>query len=147
MSIPENILRVKEDMAAAALAAHRPCSEIQLLAVSKNQPEDAIIAAYRAGLTHFAENYLQEAQTKIQALANLPLTWHFIGPIQSNKTKLIARHFAWVHSICRANIAQGLNDARLPNQPKLNVCIQVNLENESGKAGVKKEDVLIWPCS
>lgn len=109
---------------------------VNLLAVSKAQPALAIREAYAAGQTMFGENYLQEALEKQTQLADLAIAWHFIGPIQSNKTQLIAQHFAWVHSIDRLKIAQRLNDARPADMPPLQVCIQVNVSGEASKSGV-----------
>ncbi|PKO53679.1 MAG: YggS family pyridoxal phosphate-dependent enzyme [Betaproteobacteria bacterium HGW-Betaproteobacteria-20] len=109
---------------------------VSLLAVSKAQPAAAIREAYAAGQAMFGENYLQEALDKQTQLTDLNIEWHFIGPIQSNKTQLIAQHFAWVHSIDRLKIAQRLNDARPANLPALQVCIQVNVSHEASKSGV-----------
>lgn len=109
---------------------------VTLLAVSKTQPASVMRAAFTAGQTQFGENYLQEALQKQNQLADLPIEWHFIGPIQSNKTPLIAQHFAWVHSVDRLKIAQRLNDARPAHLPPLQVCIQTNISNETTKSGV-----------
>ena len=109
---------------------------VQLLAVSKTQPLARVQEAIAAGQRHFAENYLQEALDKIQALEGQNLTWHFIGPIQSNKTRQIASHFAWVHTVDRLKIAQRLNDQRPGHLPCLNILLQVNLSNEASKAGL-----------
>jgi pyridoxal phosphate enzyme (YggS family) len=103
--------------------------------VSKNQSTEAIQAAFDAGIRDFGESYWQEAKSKQLLLKHLPVTWHFIGPIQSNKAKYIAKHFTWVHSVCRAGIAELLNKHRCPSQPKLNLCIQVNLDAEASKSG------------
>jgi pyridoxal phosphate enzyme (YggS family) len=121
----------------AARACGRAASDITLLAVSKTFPASCIEEAHRAGQTAFGENYAQEAVTKITALAQLGLEWHFIGPIQSNKTRLIAEHFHWVHSIDREKVAARLSAARPPNLPPLNVCIQVNVSGEATKGGVE----------
>lgn len=113
-----------------------------LVAVSKTQSAETIRAAYRAGQTVFGENYLQEALDKQEELKDLPLEWHFIGPIQSNKTRPIAQHFSWVHGVDREKIARRLSDARLElGLPPLNICIQVNLGDESTKSGVAPEEV------
>jgi pyridoxal phosphate enzyme (YggS family) len=109
---------------------------VQLLAVSKAQTSQAIREAYLAGQAVFGENYLQEALDKQIQLNDLAIEWHFIGPIQSNKTQLIAKNFAWVHSVDRLKIAQRLNDARPANLAPLQVCIQVNTSNELSKSGV-----------
>ena len=115
--------------------------EVNLLAVSKAQPALAILDAYNAGQTMFGENYLQEALDKQSQLTDLPIEWHFIGPIQSNKTQLIAQNFSWVHSIERLKIAQRLNDARPEHLAQLQVCIQVNISNETSKSGVTPQDL------
>jgi hypothetical protein len=109
---------------------------VKLIAVSKAQPAVAIRDAYAAGQTIFGENYLQEALDKQAELTDLAIEWHFIGPIQSNKTQPISQNFAWVHSVDRLKIAQRLNDARPPQLPPLQVCIQVNVSNEDSKSGV-----------
>ena len=106
------------------------------MAVSKTRPASAIRQAHAAGVQHIGENYLQEALSKIAELQDLPLTWHFIGPIRSNKTRAIAEHFDWVHSIDRLKIAQRLSAQRPAHLPPLNVCLQVNISDEDSKAGV-----------
>ncbi len=120
---------------ASKTASNSP-QEVSLLAVSKAQPARIIREAYAAGQHRFAENYLQEALEKQMELADLDIEWHFIGPIQSNKTQLISQHFTWVHSIDRLKIAQRLSDARPAGLPPLQVCIQVNISNEESKGGV-----------
>lgn len=112
-----------------------------LLAVSKTQPAEAIREAFDAGLRDFGENYLQEALEKQADLADLPLRWHFIGPIQSNKTKAIAEHFDWVHSVDRLKIAQRLSEQRPDALGPLNICIQVNVSGEASKSGCSPEAV------
>jgi len=112
-----------------------------VLAVSKTRPEADIRAAFGAGLTHFGENYLQEALPKMEALADLPLQWHFIGPIQSNKTRSIASHFDWVHSIDREKIARRLSEQRPAHLPPLQVCLQVNVSGEATKAGADPAEI------
>jgi len=112
---------------------------VTLVAVSKTHPPEAIRAAAAAGQRDFGENYVQEAQAKMQALADLPLAWHFIGPIQSNKTRAIAETFQWVHSVDREKVAARLSDARPANLPPLNVCIEVNVSGEATKSGVAPE--------
>ncbi len=114
---------------------------VQLLAVSKAQSVAAIRAAHAAGQTQFGENYLQEALDKQAQLSDLAILWHFIGPIQSNKTQLIAQHFDWVHSVDRLKIAQRLNDARANNPVPLQVCVQVNISHEPSKSGVLVADL------
>ncbi len=114
---------------------------VQLLAVSKAQAAAAIREAYAAGQRQFGENYLQEALDKQAQLSDLAILWHFIGPIQSNKTQLIAQHFDWVHSVDRLKIAQRLNDARANNSNPLQVCVQINISNEASKSGVLVADL------
>ena len=115
---------------------------ITLVAVSKTQPATIIREAFNAGQIQFGENYLQEALQKQAQLTDLPIEWHFIGPIQSNKTQLIAQHFAWVHSVDRIKIAQRLNDARPHHLPPLQICIQTNISSESTKSGVSVEELI-----
>jgi PLP dependent protein len=114
--------------------------QVELLAVSKTQSAEVIREAFAAGQHCFAENYLQEAQTKMAALHDLPIEWHFIGPIQSNKTKPIAESFAWAHSVDREKIARRLAEARPAGMPPLNVCVQVNISHEDTKSGVAPAD-------
>ena len=109
------------------------------MAVSKTRPAQSIREAYAAGISNIGENYLQEAVEKIEQLQELPLTWHFIGPIQSNKTGTISEHFHWVHSIDRLKIAQRLNKQRPASLAPLNVCIQVNIDDEASKSGITLE--------
>jgi len=132
---------VEERVAAAVRAAERPPGSVTLVAVSKTFPAAVIRAAHAAGQRHFAENYLQEALGKIEALADLDIVWHFIGPIQSNKTRPIAERFHWVHSVDRVRIAQRLSDQRLPGLPPLQLCLQVNLSGEAAKSGVEPGEV------
>lgn len=120
---------------------HRVAGSVALMAVSKTKPASAVQAAYEAGQRHFGENHLQDALTKLDALPNLDIVWHFIGPIQSNKTRPIAERFAWVHSVDRDKIARRLNDQRPADAPPLNVCIQVNVSGEATKSGVAPEQV------
>ena len=126
---------------AGAQAAQRPAGSIGLLAVSKTKPAAAVREAYAAGIRDFGENYLQEALAKQQELADLPLCWHFIGPIQSNKTRAIAENFAWVHSVDRLKIAQRLSEQRPAGLPPLNICIQVNISGEASKSGCEPADL------
>lgn len=114
---------------------------VQLLAVSKTQGIDAVRTAYEAGQRHFAENYLQEALTKMDALADLAIIWHFIGPIQSNKTRALAERFDWVHTVDREKIATRLNEQRPADKMPLNVLLQVNVSAEPSKAGVALADL------
>lgn len=134
-TIEENIAKVGARIHAAAQASARDGAGIGLLAVSKTKPAAAIRAACAAGLRDFGENYLQEALEKQLELSDLPLTWHFIGPIQSNKTRPIAEHFDWVHSVERLKIAQRLSEQRPADLPALNICLQVNVSGEASKSG------------
>ena len=140
-TIANNIAKVAARIREAAQAAARNPDQVHLLAVSKTQPAAAIRQACQAGLHDFGENYLQEALEKQADLADLPLTWHFIGPIQSNKTKAIAEHFDWVHSVDRLKIAQRLSDQRPESLPPLNICLQVNVSGEASKSGCEPQDV------
>lgn len=140
-TIADNIAQVSSRIHAAALAAKRDEDSVQLLAVSKTKPAEALREAYAAGLRDFGENYLQEALSKQLELADLPLIWHFIGPIQSNKTRAIAEHFAWVHSVDRLKIAQRLSEQRPAELPPLNICIQVNVSGEASKSGCTPADL------
>ncbi|MEZ1325334.1 YggS family pyridoxal phosphate-dependent enzyme [Pseudomonas fluorescens] len=140
-TIADNILQVGSRIQTAIQAAHRPENSVQLLAVSKTKPAAALREAYAAGLRDFGENYLQEALGKQLELADLPLIWHFIGPIQSNKTRAIAEHFDWVHSVDRLKIAQRLSEQRPAELPALNICIQVNVSGEASKSGCTPADL------
>ncbi|WP_223518046.1 YggS family pyridoxal phosphate-dependent enzyme [Pseudomonas sp. GL-B-19] len=140
-TIADNIAQVSSRIRAAALAAQRDEHSVQLLAVSKTKPAEALREAYAADLRDFGENYLQEALGKQLELADLPLIWHFIGPIQSNKTRAIAEHFAWVHSVDRLKIAQRLSEQRPADLPPLNICIQVNVSGEASKSGCTPADL------
>jgi pyridoxal phosphate enzyme (YggS family) len=140
-SIADNIARVRAQILAACHAAGRAPDSVHLLAVSKTWGPDAVRQAYAAGLTAFGENYIQEAVDKITALRDLPLQWHCIGPIQSNKTRLVAEHFDWVHSIDRLKIAQRLSEQRPAHLPPLQVCIQVNVDGGETKSGVSPQDL------
>ena len=115
--------------------------EVILLAVSKGQPAEKLREAFAAGQKQFGENYLQEALNKQLELADLPIEWHFIGPIQSNKTQPIAQHFSWVHGVDRLKIAQRLNDARPAELPPLQICLQVNTSGEASKSGVTPDAI------
>ncbi|EQM81188.1 YggS family pyridoxal phosphate-dependent enzyme [Stutzerimonas stutzeri] len=140
-TIANNIAKVATRIREAAQAAARNPDQVHLLAVSKTQPAEAIRQACQAGLHDFGENYLQEALEKQADLADLPLTWHFIGPIQSNKTKSIAEHFDWVHSVDRLKIAQRFSDQRPESLPPMNICLQVNVSGEASKSGCEPQDV------
>ncbi len=135
-TIAANLQAVRARIARAAEAAGRRAGDIVLVAVSKTFPAQRIAEAHAAGQSAFGENHVQEAVAKITALAALPIEWHFIGPIQSNKTGPIAEHFQWVHSVEREKIAVRLNEARPEGLPPLNVCIQVNVSGEHSKSGI-----------
>jgi PLP dependent protein len=135
-TIAFNLQAVHERIRRAAAAANRAPDSVQLLAVSKTFDADAVEAAWQAGARAFGENFVQEALDKIGRLRHLAIEWHFIGPVQSNKTRPIAEHFAWVHGIEREKIARRLNDSRPADLPPLNVLIQVNVSGEASKSGV-----------
>ncbi|KPK38649.1 MAG: hypothetical protein AMJ69_07795, partial [Gammaproteobacteria bacterium SG8_47] len=137
--IATNLRAVRNRIARAAEAAHRPVDSIQLLAVSKRQSVEAIGAALSAGQRAFGESYLQEALAKMTALGEADIEWHFIGPLQSNKTKGVAEAFDWVHSVDRLSLAQRLSRQRPTDRPPLNVCVQVNISGEASKSGVAVE--------
>jgi pyridoxal phosphate enzyme (YggS family) len=135
-TITANLQAVLARIERAARVAGRAPESIALVAVSKTFPTGRILDAHAAGQRDFGENYVQEGVEKITQLGALPLTWHYIGPIQSNKTGAIAAHFQWVHSVEREKIAGRLNDARGEALPPLNVCLQVNVSGEASKSGV-----------
>ncbi|MCR4303878.1 MAG: YggS family pyridoxal phosphate-dependent enzyme [Gallionella sp.] len=135
-TIASNLQAVRDAMMAAAAKAGRRAEDIRLLAVSKNFASDALREAFRAGQTCFAESYVQEGLDKIAALHDLPVEWHYIGPVQSNKTRAIASNFAWVHSVDRLKIAERLSEQRPANLPALQVCLQVNISGEASKGGI-----------
>lgn len=143
--ISVNLQAVEQTIQAAAEAANRPRSAVQLLAVSKTFPFEAVLDAMQTGQRAFGENYVQEGVDKIAAVANaapgVPLEWHFIGPIQSNKTRPIAENFDWVHAVDRLKIAQRLAEQRPANLSPLNVCLQVNISGEASKSGVAPADL------
>jgi len=140
--IAENLQTVRERIDRACQAAGRAPGSVHLLAVSKTFPADDVRQAHAAGQTAFGENYIQEAVDKITALRDLPLQWHCIGPIQSNKTRLVAEHFDWVHSVDRLKIAQRLSEQRPAHLPPLQLCLQVNTDGGPTKSGVPPEQVL-----
>ncbi|MFV3387064.1 YggS family pyridoxal phosphate-dependent enzyme [Pseudomonas sp. NY15364] len=140
-TIAENIAKVGARIREAAQASQRNFADIGLLAVSKTKPADAIREAHAVGVRDFGENYLQEALEKQVELGDLPLIWHFIGPIQSNKTRPIAEHFDWVHSVDRLKIAQRLSDQRPAHLPPLNICLQVNVSGEDSKSGCRPDEL------
>ncbi|WP_126452578.1 YggS family pyridoxal phosphate-dependent enzyme [Sulfuriflexus mobilis] len=140
--ITSRLLAVKQRIEQAAQRSDRNPDSVQLLAVSKTRPAEDIRQAHAAGQRAFGENYLQDALPKIAALADLDLEWHFIGAIQSNKSRDIAQHFDWVHTVERVKIARRLNEQRPPGAAPLNICLQVNISQEASKAGVSPDEVL-----
>jgi pyridoxal phosphate enzyme (YggS family) len=139
-TIASNLQAVYTAIGAAVMQADRHPDEVKLLAVSKIFAVDALQDAYHAGQRSFAESYVQEALDKMKALQDLEIEWHFIGPIQSNKTRAIAENFAWVHSVDRLKIAERLSEQRPANLPPLQICLQVNISNEASKSGVASND-------
>jgi len=144
--IKTRLSKVRERIAQAEQQFLRQSGSVELLAVSKTWPAEAILEVARQGQRQFGENYLQEAIEKINAIASQPnapeLIWHYIGAIQSNKTKEIAQHFAWVHSVDRLKIAQRLSDQRPEHLADLNICLQVNISGEGSKSGATQDDAL-----
>jgi pyridoxal phosphate enzyme (YggS family) len=140
-TIASNLQAVRDAINTASFKAGRPASETKLLAVSKTFSAEAIRAAYHVGQTCFAESYVQEALEKIDALRDLNIEWHYIGPIQSNKTRAIAESFSWVHSVDRLKIAERLSEHRPSHLPPLQVCLQVNISMEESKSGITPYDV------
>jgi len=142
INIKDNLAHIEQEILQAFLLADRARNQVTLLAVSKTKPAEQITLAYEAGQRQFGESYIQEAVDKIEQLQHLPdITWHFIGPIQSNKTKFIASHFSWVHSIDRVKVAQRLNNQRDTEDTPLNVCLQVNISEEETKSGIALSDL------
>jgi PLP dependent protein len=146
-NIASHLFDIQNRITALAHEAGRSPRCIQLLAVSKTKPIEAIYAAYQAGQRLFGESYVQEAIPKIQLIQTnadyADIEWHFIGPLQSNKTKLVAEHFDWVHSVDREKIAQRLNEQRPTQLPALNICLQVNISGEQTKSGMTTDEVFI----
>ena len=140
--IATKLITVRQAIDAACQQAGRAAGAVQLLAVSKTQSPDAMRAAFAAGQVAFGENYVQEALDKMTALADLPLVWHCIGPLQSNKTKPVAEHFDWVQSVDRLKIAQRLSEQRPAGLPPLQICLQVNVDGGANKSGVTPGDAL-----
>lgn len=141
MSVIDNFNKVKQRIMHTEQLNHRQPHSVKLLAVTKTQPVSIIQEIIQAGQIYFAENYLQEALPKMEALKNEELEWHFIGPIQSNKTKGIAENFQWVHSLDRLKIAERLHNQRPFFLPKLQVCIEVNVDEDPAKSGVKLKEL------
>ncbi len=144
MTISQALTHIKQQIQNAAEQSDRKTDEIRLLAVSKTKPNDAIFEAYQAGQLAFGENYVQEGVDKIQYFEaqNIQLEWHFIGPLQSNKTRLVAEHFDWMQTLERAKIADRLNEQRPQEKPPLNVLIQINISDEASKSGIAPPDML-----
>ncbi|WP_296044045.1 YggS family pyridoxal phosphate-dependent enzyme [uncultured Alteromonas sp.] len=139
-TIADRLINAHQEIDNAVASANRNPHSVRLLAVSKTKPVSDIELAYEAGQRLFGENYIQEGVDKIQTLKHLSdIEWHMIGPIQSNKTKIVAEHFDWVQSIDRLKIARRLNDQRPEGMPPLNVCIQLNIEQEDSKSGIVPE--------
>lgn len=134
--IATQLKSIQRQIRQAEIAYKRDVGGVNLLAVSKTKPASAIACAYRAGQRHFGENYVQEALSKQACLSAFDMTWHFIGPIQSNKTKVLATRFDWIHGVDDLKIAQRLSAQRPAYLPPLNICIQVNISNESSKSGI-----------
>lgn len=146
INISKNIATIQKKIVHASIKANHQ-SEVQLLAVSKTKPVSLIKQAFAHGLSHFGENYVQESIEKIQKTKqdsdfNRPIYWHFIGPLQSNKTRLVAEHFDWVQSVSRLNIAQRLDQQRPKHLPKLNICIQINISREESKSGITLSEAM-----
>ena len=140
-NIEKNLNLVRQQIIQSAGQFGRDAEKIKLLAVSKRKPAEDIAEAFACGQRDFGENYLQEAQEKMSALVHLDICWHFIGAIQSNKTSALATGFSWVHCIERLKIARRLSEQRPADMPPLNLCIQVNIDDESSKAGIELKDV------
>lgn len=140
-SIANKIKQINSEIRKAECSAQREEGSVTLLAVSKTKPGSDIIQAYQAGQRHFGESYCQEALIKQKELSCYQITWHFIGPIQSNKTRQIASHFSWVHSVDRLKIAKRLSEQRPAYLPPLNICIQVNISNEQSKSGFQLDEL------
>jgi PLP dependent protein len=141
MSIKQNLLKIQEDIVKTEEEYNRQPGSVLLLAVSKKQPIEKIYEAIAAGHKNFGESYAQEGVDKIKEINDSSLIWHFVGPIQSNKTKIIAENFAWVHSVDRLKIAQRLNKQRPVDLGPLNVCIEININDEASKAGIALTEI------
>ena len=140
-NIEKNIIQVRTQIQQAAALYNRDPKLISLLAVSKKKPVEDIRLAYAAGQRDFGENFVQEAEQKRRVLTDLDIIWHFIGPVQSNKTRVLAEGFDWVHSVDRLKVAERLSAQRPATLPALNICIQVNVDREASKSGVMLEEV------
>lgn len=140
-TINERWQNTKQQAAEAARSCGRAPDDVMVMAVSKTFPLAAVEAAWQAGARHFGENYVQEGVDKAQAFHPEGLVWHYIGPLQSNKTRAVATHFDWVHTIDRVKIARRLSDQRPPELPPLQVCLQINISNDPNKAGISPDQV------
>jgi len=136
IGVTENYRKIQDLLAKAAADAGRPADAVRLLAVSKTKPAEAVLEAAAAGQRDFGENFVQEALAKIEACGRDDLVWHFIGHLQSNKTRAVAEHFQWIHTVDRLKIAERLSAQRPHHAPDLNVCIEVNVDGEASKSGV-----------
>jgi pyridoxal phosphate enzyme (YggS family) len=141
-TIKENIIAVQRRLQQAASDAGRNPADVKLLAVTKTRNSAQISLAMDAGIYRFGENYLQEAMDKIDQLRDTRLEWHFIGPLQSNKTRQAAENFAWVHAVDRLKIAQRLSSQRPDNMPALNICLQINIDDEASKSGFNQDQTI-----
>ncbi len=139
MTIGDRLAQVRTRIARAEQNSGRPPGSVCLVAVSKTQAPEALIAAYQSGQRQFGESYVQEAIRKQQSLANYQITWHFIGPVQSNKTRVVANHFSWVHSVDQIKTARRLDQHRQPERGRLNICLQINIDSEITKSGISLE--------
>ncbi len=140
MKITANLAQIHNEISVAEKQFQRDEGSVCLLAVSKTRTTDEIITAINANQRHFGENYCQEAIEKIEAINRSDIIWHFIGPIQSNKTKQIASHFDWAHTVERIKIARRLDEMRPENSPLLNICVQINISGEESKSGIPIDD-------
>ncbi|RLA30140.1 MAG: YggS family pyridoxal phosphate-dependent enzyme [Gammaproteobacteria bacterium] len=140
-TLTERFEQVKMRIKAATIAAERPAGAVTLVAVSKARSASEIADLHRLGQHAFGESYLQEALVKLNTLAGLPLEWHFIGPLQANKTRHVAEHFAWAHSVDRLKLAKRLSEQRPTGLPPLNICLQVNISGEPTKSGIRPDEV------
>ena len=145
--VAERLAAVRERIRELALRHSRDPEDVHLLAVSKTKPVDAVREAFAAGQRDFGENHLQDALTKIEPMAGLGVVWHFIGPVQSNKTRAIAEHFDWVHSVDRLKIAERLSAQRPAGRGPINLCIQVNISGEQTKSGVAPDATEALACA
>ncbi len=140
-AVVNQLAKVRKKIVEAALSAGREPSSVRLLAVSKTRAADELLTTYQEGQKDFGENYLQEALDKQELLRDCEITWHFIGPIQSNKTRSIAENFDWVHSVDRLKIAKRLSEQRPEEKGPLNICLQVNISNEESKSGASLQEL------